>query len=202
MNNTDKRWETYTEFLEAMGLELEEGFSAKHVELADNDREGPRAASREDLSSFCSVGAVRSILMGCIDLFGFGTMASIFRAAGAEYSRLRAKQLLDEETIKPGDIEGFLEWVAYDFENWGYGELRILKMTPEKILVRVEETMSASGMQAIDKPVCYYEGGRITGGLSVVAGKDLEFHEVKCWGLGDDHCLFEIRPSSPGETIY
>jgi predicted hydrocarbon binding protein len=176
-----------------MGLNLEKGGSISCLEYSKESEDiGPMTEARMRLPSACSIGAIRSIILNGAEIVGWDIMARLVRSAGSEYSRLRAEQLLEDGVLEIGDIEKFLEITKEDFLNWGYGILTVKSISEDLIEVRVDESMSCSGSENIGKSLGFYEGGRITGGLSVIMGEQYRFEEVECWGLGDDHCTFKM----------
>lgn len=187
------KYTNYDEYLENMGLILKEGASILCLSPeTDATRPGPFCEERKTLVSANSVGALRSIIITGSKQFGMGTMGSILRIAGGEFSTLRAKQNVESGNIEKGDIKAWFDLVRFDFKNWGYGILTTESIEDEKIVVRLDESMSSAGMPNLGKAVCYYEGGRITGGLSEITGIGWQFKEVNCWAMGDDFCKFEI----------
>lgn len=187
------QYKNYDEYLQNMGLILKDGASVLCLKPETNaTRLGPFCEERKSLVSANSVGATRSIIITGSKQFGMGTMGSILRIAGGEFSTLRAKQMMDTGKLEKGDVQGWLDIVKFDFGNWGYGILTTESIEDEKITIKIDECMSCSGMPKLGKPVCYYEGGRITGGLSEITGEKWQFVEVNCWALGDDFCRFEL----------
>ncbi|OPY26422.1 MAG: V4R domain protein [Methanobacterium sp. PtaU1.Bin242] len=187
------KYTNYGEYLESMGLVLKDGASIFCLNPETGSaRPGPFCEERRSLVSANSVGALRSIIITGSKQFSSGTMGSILRIAGGEFSTLRAKQMLESGDLKKNDVQGWFDLVKFDFGNWGYGILTTESITDDKIMVKIDECMSCAGMPKLDKAVCYYEGGRITGGLSEVTGELWQFKEVNCWGLGDDFCRFEL----------
>lgn len=187
------KYTNYNEYLDNMGLVLKDGASIMCLSSeSDSERPGPFCEERKTLVSANSVGALRSVLITGSKQFSVGTMASIMRIAGGEFSTLRAKQMLESGKIGKGDIQGWLDLVKFDFGNWGYGILTTESLEDDKIVVRIDECMSCAGMPNLNNAVCYYEGGRITGGLSEITGDQWQFKEVNCWGLGDNLCRFEL----------
>ena len=85
-----------------------------------------------------------------------------------------------------------MELVKFDFKNWGYGILTPESVEDGRIVVKLDESMSSAGIPNLGQSVCYYEGGRITGGLSQITGDKWQFVETNCWGRGDKFCRFEI----------
>jgi len=183
----------YNEYLENMGLVLKERASILCLNSnADITRPGPYCEERKTLVSANSVGALRSIIITGSKQFGIGTMGSILRIAGGEFSTLRAAQMIDAGELEKGDISGWLELVKFDFKNWGYGILTPESVEDGRIVVKLDESMSSAGIPNLSQSVCYYEGGRITGGLSQITGDKWQFVETNCWGRGDKFCRFEI----------
>lgn len=187
------KYTNYDEYLQNMGLILKDGASILCLSPdGDATRPGPFCEERKTLVSANSVGALRSIIITGSKQFGMGTMGSILRIAGGEFSTLRAKQMIEAGKVEKGDVQGWLDLVKFDFGNWGYGILTAESIEDDKIIVKIDECMSCSGMPDLGKPVCYYEGGRITGGLSEITGESWQFVETDCWGKGDDFCRFEL----------
>lgn len=63
------------------------------------------------------------------------------------------------------------------------------------IRLKVDECVSCSGTPNIGKAVCQLEAGLIAGLISAYLGSAVQAKEVKCWGLGDKTCEFEITPA-------
>ena len=94
-------YSNYNEYLENMGLILKEGASILCLSPeSDVNRPGPFCEERKTLVSANSVGALRSIIITGSKQFGIGTIGSILRIAGGEFSTLRATEMIESGKIE------------------------------------------------------------------------------------------------------
>ena len=193
---------TYNGYLEQLGLKMEEGKSVinlnyvdKQLDIEDEYLYGlVTATTREKLLPVVSIGVVRCIFWSAVQLFGIETTKKALETGGWIFSWLRAKQLLDERKIS--NLDEFLDYLHYDFQNVGYGILTH-RESNGKLYITFEESMTSCGMAKKGMDLCALECGRIVGGLSAIKDEKLTYKEVKCWGLGDNCC--EIEVESTGE---
>lgn len=82
-----------------------------------------------------------------------------------------------------------LEDIIAFFKEKGIGKVTIIGTDP--VEVRVDECATCSGLPAVGRPLCHFEGGLLAGFLGPILGDNIDLGEVKCWGLGDKTCLFE-----------
>ncbi len=80
-----------------------------------------------------------------------------------------------------------MEDLAEVWEKLGLGKTSC----SEKVL-DVEECYFCSGLPEIGEPYCRFDEGLIAGFLSKSKGKRFVVREVKCWGIGDELCEFEV----------
>lgn len=86
-------------------------------------------------------------------------------------------------------VEEFLELVI----SLKLGIVKVIEQKANKIIIDVEECVSCSGITATGKPMCFFEGGLIAGGLEKVLNKRVTVKETKCMGgFGDNACRFEV----------
>ncbi len=90
-------------------------------------------------------------------------------------------------------LEGFLEELRKFLEKEKVAIISIESMTDTKIVIKSEESMTSAGIPAINKPICHFERGLITGAIKEYLGKNITSREVKCWGLGDLYCEFVLE---------
>ena len=189
---------TYNGYLEQLGLKMEEGKSVinlnyvdKQLDIEDEYLYGlVTATTREKLLPVVSIGVVRCIFWSAVQLFGIETTKKALETGGWIFSWLRAKQLLDERKIS--NLDEFLDYLHYDFQNVGYGILTH-RESNGKLYITFEESMTSCGMAKKGMDLCALECGRIVGGLSFIKNEDLRYKEIKCWGLGDNCCEIEVE---------
>lgn len=63
----------------------------------------------------------------------------------------------------------------------------------EHFLVTVESCAFASGQKNIGVSLCEIEAGFIEGFMEKSTGKSFSSKEVECWGLGQQHCTFQVE---------
>ena len=91
-------------------------------------------------------------------------------------------------TLDASSLEEFANLVR----DLNVGIPKVLAQTERKLTIQVDECASCSGMANIGRPFCHFEGGLIAGALEKITGKKTEANEIKCWGLGDGTCVFEV----------
>lgn len=77
----------------------------------------------------------------------------------------------------------------------GIGQVRIVLMSDEKIIVQLFDCFTCGEMEYRAEPICYFEGGILAGVFSTICNQNMDAVETKCNGLGDNYCEFEITPS-------
>lgn len=200
---------TFEEYLDQIGLKVEEGKSVinlrydvdKDLGIEDKYLYGlVTTTGRDVLLSVVSIGVIRCIFGATVQIFGIETAKKAFETGGWIYSWLRAKKLFEEGRIS--NLDGFLDYLRYDFQNLGYGILT-KRESEGKLYIKFEESMTSSGMANKGMDLCAFECGRIVGGISFITNKDLRYKEIKCWGLGDNYCEIEIEfiEKEPDTTI-
>lgn len=79
-------------------------------------------------------------------------------------------------------------------EELGIGQVRIVLISDEKIIIQLFECFTCGEMEYRGKPICYFEGGILAGAISNISGEPMDAKETKCNALGDDYCEFELTP--------
>jgi uncharacterized protein len=74
------------------------------------------------------------------------------------------------------------------------GIIKVPVLTAERVHVDVYECVTCSGMDAVGRPICHFEGGLIAGAVETIVQKRTRAHEVTCiGGLGDKTCGFDLE---------
>jgi len=139
-----------------------------------------------------------SLQKGLIDAIGLEkTYNQIYESAkkgSIEYnsSFIKQQKFVDKRKI--------LDWQAKILEFGGWGHIEIAKIDFEKntLVAHFKQTpFTATYTKLYGKskgPVDFITAGFNAGGLSVMAGKDLDVIETKCVSMGDAYCEFEAGP--------
>jgi predicted hydrocarbon binding protein len=78
-------------------------------------------------------------------------------------------------------------------EELKVGKIKVAEQTDEKIVVRVWECISCSGLPGIGKMPCFFEGGIIGGALESILKKKVKVRQTKSiGGFGDPYCEFVV----------
>ncbi|HKA86532.1 MAG TPA: V4R domain-containing protein [Haliangiales bacterium] len=73
------------------------------------------------------------------------------------------------------------------------GIIKVPVITSTRIHVDVYECVTCSGLQAVGRTLCHFEGGLVAGAVETILKKRSRAVEVTCiGGLGDDACGFDI----------
>ncbi|MGM5487554.1 MAG: V4R domain-containing protein [Nanobdellota archaeon] len=101
--------------------------------------------------------------------------------------------------IKSADnLEDFATKVSNLLKDLKIGILTMEEADTEGELylrLRVDECCSCSGTPNAGKPICHMEGGLISGLVGEFLHQGVQTKEIKCWGLGDKTCVFEVTPA-------
>jgi voltage-gated potassium channel len=74
----------------------------------------------------------------------------------------------------------------------GLGYLQVTACDDRKAHLEENECATCEGLPAVGKPVCHLERGVLAGALEARLGRTVHAKEVRCWGLGDRVCEFEV----------
>ena len=89
-------------------------------------------------------------------------------------------------------LEAFLELCS----ALKVGIIKVPVITASKLHVDVFECVTCSGLTAVGRTLCHFEGGLIAGAVETILKKKSRALEVTCiGGLGDDACGFDITLS-------
>ncbi|RLI81796.1 hypothetical protein DRP07_06615 [Archaeoglobales archaeon] len=87
------------------------------------------------------------------------------------------------------EVDDVINGIANLWEDLGLGDVRTGSNR-----IKVYDCYTCSGLDEIGKPYCKLDEGIIEGILFKNTGRRHEVIETKCWGTGDNYCLFEINP--------
>ncbi|MEQ1569304.1 MAG: V4R domain-containing protein [Myxococcota bacterium] len=74
------------------------------------------------------------------------------------------------------------------------GKIDVIQHSSTHFHIDVRECVTCSGMAAVGRPICHFEGGLISGALKGILQADNRTREVTCiGGLGDQACGFDIQ---------
>jgi predicted hydrocarbon binding protein len=88
------------------------------------------------------------------------------------------------------ELEDFLQLC----KDLNIGIIEVPVVTETKVHVDVYECVTCSGLEAVGRPICHFEGGLIAGAVQTITGRSARAREVTCiGGLGDKTCGFDIE---------
>ncbi|VAX30073.1 hypothetical protein MNBD_NITROSPIRAE02-1274 [hydrothermal vent metagenome] len=73
------------------------------------------------------------------------------------------------------------------------GILTFIESSDNKVVVRLDECITCSGLPDIGKMICHFEGGIIAGALERVLKRPAKGVQTKSHTSGFDHCEFQIH---------
>jgi predicted hydrocarbon binding protein len=86
-------------------------------------------------------------------------------------------------------LEDFLQLCA----SLKIGIIKVPVLTDQRIHVDVFECVTCSGLKAVGRVLCHFEGGLIAGAVQSILKKNTRAIETTCiGGLGDDTCGFDL----------
>jgi len=128
---------------------------------------------------------------------------SIYEISGdfqAERIATRAGESIGREYVKKGNVNSKAELsslLVKIFTDLKIGDLKEVK--PEKRSVALEsvfilyDSVFSAGIPNINKKVDNFARGLIRGAFAEFKGMEsISVNEVKCWGMGDTYCQFEV----------
>lgn len=91
------------------------------------------------------------------------------------------------------DTRGAVDQLKQFFWDQGLGILQALDTSSNGIVrLRLDESLSSSGLPNLDEKLCFFEAGIIAGFYSKLSNKKAMVKEEKCLANGDDYCEFAI----------
>lgn len=143
-------------------------------------------------------GSLRPRLGDQIPLHVFRlTRAALVMMSGADdimykMGREISMEILSEN-IDAEDIRGIYDGVADFFEKLKIGILELVSSSEDRAIIRIYECITCSGMPNIGRPICYFEGGLMSGAFEAKMNKTFTAIEMKCGGTGHEYCEFDVR---------
>lgn len=71
----------------------------------------------------------------------------------------------------------------------------IKEYTQDKVVVRINDGITALGVRKSPRPLCYFEGGLLAGSIEKLINATADLVETKCAAMGDPYCQFELLSS-------
>jgi len=97
------------------------------------------------------------------------------------------------KNIKETGVKPVISEIIKLFSKMKIGKLKIKTIEEKKIILTLQNGVTASGMENIGEPVCFFEAGLIGGILEAKLKKNIKVNETMCGGLGDDVEEFTIK---------
>ncbi len=69
-------------------------------------------------------------------------------------------------------------------------EAKIKKLDEKGVDVQFSSTLTSLGIDHSSRPICYFEGGLLSGALEKWLGRKVDLAEESCCAAGDDACVF------------
>ncbi len=167
------------------------------------DIEDNRSVARPSVGDYVHIGHLQSIITSLLAinpaakgyLFRAGEMAGKFGAAQSWLGRYNPKIMSTnrmKERFKEM-LKGFkILYGPNPMESRVASELNFVHDSPYHATLKVKGSAYAVMNSDIGLDVCGFLAGEIAGLLEVTLGEKSAVVETKCWGLGDDHCEFDI----------
>ena len=95
------------------------------------------------------------------------------------------------EELKDDDADIFFENLIKFWEDYGLGHMHI--NIEDNIEITVYDCFECEFLPKTGKPACYLDGGIIESVLSSFLEKDVIATETKCYTMGDESCVFEVK---------
>jgi predicted hydrocarbon binding protein len=132
-----------------------------------------------------------------VGLYGVGTylLTTLNPNIGTEF---RAKQRF-EEVIK-GLVKYFSDNEIINIPMKLAESAEIIELKANKAIIRLHGLASASGAPYVGEPLCHFSAGEMAGLIQVLTGRNAFVQEIKCLGMGDEFCEFEIKVSDKALT--
>ncbi len=165
--------------LQQVTAELRETLSQAGAFPAPSQAEAPLPADRPKRALF------RALRLALQDL-GPG-MDDMLHALGMQFGRDAVAPNLEGD-----DLCASLGRLPALWASAGLGRIRVSECAESEARIEEEECSTCQGLPEVGRAVCHLERGVITGALEAKLGRTVRTREVKCWGLGDRTCRFEI----------
>lgn len=111
--------------------------------------------------------------------------------------RLTARTAMADVLQEIPDRENALRRIFDEIRANGIAVPEVVERTEHRIDVRLYENVTSAGVKETGHPLCHYQSGMLTGIFEVLTRRKVLSHEVKCWGLGDRFCEFQLELGAP-----
>ena len=148
----------------------------------------------------------------CFDRLGFellmDTLKETFGSAGESmifqmskrYGSHLIKAVQDQFGGRsPEEYEEHVDRLLNRVNGLGWGSFSYGEMNWEKgeFIVNVDENAFRESCKQGRDSLCYFIRGIMVGAMEEATKRNLSIEELKCYKLGDDHCIFKMRNISP-----
>ena len=119
-----------------------------------------------------------------------GDSSALIYTSGQGLGEAMGKQILEKSGK---DLHRFVEGTVNTMRELGVGILSVTKADLDNhlIVLQVNECITCAGIPTLDKTVCHFEAGLVSGILGVFLEAPVTVVETRCWGTGDQYCEFE-----------
>lgn len=151
---------------------------------------------RKRLGPYVSLTHYRALMSGFTQ-YTEERLGALAEALLYSVGRLSARGAMTHILQEVPDKERAMHRIFDEIRANGIAIPELVDRTPERIEVRLHENVSSAGAQPQGKPICHYQSGMLAGLFEVLTGRHILAHELKCWGLGDRYCEFQLELGKP-----
>lgn len=182
--------------------------SERLIEVEDSG-----SVTRPSVGDYVHIGHLQSIVTSLLAinpsaktyLFRAGMMAGKFGAAQSWLGRYNPKIMT---TNRMGErfkevLKGFrILYGKNPMESKVASSLNFTQESPYHAVLKIIGSAHAVRNSEIGQDVCGFLAGEISGLLEVTLGEKAAVVETKCWGLGYDHCEFDIKLNETSDHYH
>ena len=153
----------------------------------------------KDLEVSLKKGKIRKTLPDKVDLKLYRTLVHSLQWVSVGYASalyFAGKKLGSEiisKNIKGGDVKTIMKEISNLFSTYEVGRLEVLETSDKRNIAQMKDCATCYHMEAVGKPVCFFEAGLIAGILEAKLKKKVVVNETLCGGLGDEIDEFNIK---------
>lgn len=123
-------------------------------------------------------------------LFDLGTAGEGFLYHAGRHL---GEALVEMGEVGGADIEEVLEALIRVLTKLRLGKFTLLKVENDAATLQVDECYFCSGLPVVQRRVCFYDVGMLSGVLTTALEAEFEVKETKCNCMGDKVCEYEVR---------
>jgi len=126
--------------------------------------------------------------------------AAFMREIGTYQVQQAAERYADSYNFEAMSKERIFEFTQKVIKLIGFGDVEFqdLDREAQTATVSLGKSVFASRYQnecgTVDQPVDHWMAGILEGHFRVIFGLDISVEEIQCTAMGDDQCVFRIRP--------